>query len=285
MGCSSRTITAAMVACLGCGEGAPRSSSAPQGPTRPASPETPLVPARASDPVGRDVLAAATAHRQAAPAPADPAKERLLIDVGDDKAARAEHPRDEVRDALVRAFPDPHAAGKPCDPNRPGTPPGQRAGGVLLPNVTQVAGAFTRPGAKELAFLIDYCMTGAGAPRTRRLLVLAAGVATFDRELPAAEPFDEVLGAADLDGDGRAELLLTTSIYQDARIMVDLAAVSLGGGALTTLGTWRAIVHCGPSDPTRTTLALHVRVERGAPIFRDEVTTTRCIYPPPPPSR
>lgn len=118
---------------------------------------------------------------------------------------------------------------------------------MLSPNVTQVAGAFTRPGAKELAFLIDYCMTGAGAPRTRRLLVLAAGVATFDRELPAAEPFDEVLGAADLDGDGRAELLLTTSIYQDGRSMVDLAVVSLGGATLTALGTWRAVVHCGPA--------------------------------------
>ncbi len=131
-------------------------------------------------------------QNQARPAPADRSKEHRLVDFADDDAARAERAREAVVDALLQAFPHPHAAGRPCDPNRPGTRPDERMGGVLLPTITQVAGAFTRAGASEIAFLIDYCPTGSGVPRTRRLLVLEAGVATFDHELLASEPFDEV---------------------------------------------------------------------------------------------
>ncbi len=219
----------------------------------------------------------------APPAAPKPAKERVLVDFRVRDAARAEGPGDEESAALVRAFPHPHAAGERCDPNRPGTPPGERMGGTLWPRVTQVAGAFTRPGAKELAFLIDYCLTGVGAPRTRRLLVLEAGKVTFDHELLATEPFDEALSASDLDGDGRDELLLTTSIFEDARSKVDLSVVSLRGAALATLGTWRAVEHCDPRHAERIELVLHVRAERGAPAFRAEHTTTPCVYPPSPP--
>jgi hypothetical protein len=234
------TTVTAMVACLGCGDGAP-----------PAAPKPP--------------------------------KERVVIDFRVRDAERAEVPGDDESAALVRAFPHPHAAGKPCDPNLPGTPSGERMGGVLLPRVTQVAGSFTRPGAKEIAFVIDYCPTGAGVPRTRRLLVLESGKVNLDHELLAAEPFDEALTGSDVDGDGRDELLLTTSIFEDARSKVDLSVVTLRGATLTTLGTWRAVEHCDPRHAERTNLVLHVRMEGGAPVFRDELTTSRCVYPPSPP--
>lgn len=291
---STMTVTA-MVACLGCGDGAPRSvpgasrpgqpsGPVPAGAARPGDVVTPAAGARPGPPSPRSVLAAAVVQNQARPAPADRSKEHRLVDFADDDAARAERARDAVVDALLQAFPHPHAAGRSCDPNRPGTRPDERMGGVLLPTITQVAGAFTRAGASEIAFLIDYCPTGSGVPRTRRLLVLEAGVATFDHELLASEPFDEVLSASDLDGDGRAELLLTTSRFEDGRSMVDLSVVALRGAGPTTLGTWRAVVHCNPREPRRTTLALHVRLDGGAPVFRDEVTTSRCVYPPPPPA-
>lgn len=290
-------LVAAMAACLGCGDVAPRGTPAREAPARPAQgpPTRPAAaePVDVSRPMAsgrpaaapRSVLAAVTTQRQATPAPADPSKERLVVDLAADDAARAERAQDQVLDALVQAFPDPHAAGKRCDPNSPGTPPGERMGGILLPTVTQVGGSFTRAGAAEVAFLIDHCSTGVGAPRTRRLLVLEAGVATFDHQLGTGEPFDEVLAASDLDGDGRAELLLTTSSFQDERSLVDLSVASLSGATLTVLGTWRAVEHCDPRHPERTSLALHVRMAGSAPVFRAERRSSRCMYPPSPPGR
>jgi hypothetical protein len=210
-------------------------------------------------------------------------KERLVLDFGDDASIRHDAPGRAVFDALLAAFPHTHAEGKACDPNFPGTPAKERAGGILLPTITQVAGAFTRADASEVAFLIDYCPTGAGVPRTRRLLILDAGAVSFDYEFGAREPFDQLLAATDLDGDGRAELLVTTALHQYERSMLDASLLRLSDRKPTVLGTWRVIEHCELGSNQMTTRKVFVRLNGSTPVFRDEPKTERCNHPPQPP--
>ncbi|MBL8742590.1 MAG: hypothetical protein JNK04_15895, partial [Myxococcales bacterium] len=72
-------------------------------------------------------------------------------------------------EGLVARFPHPEAkAGTTCRANDPNEPQKK----VQESFATAIAGSFSAAGAKEMAFLIDYCPTGLGVPRTRRVIVL-----------------------------------------------------------------------------------------------------------------
>lgn len=92
--------------------------------------------------------------------------------------------------------------------------------------------------------------------------------------------FGPVLSATDIDGDGRAEFLVTTSIYQKSRVMIDASLLALSNGKPTVLGTWRAIKHCETGVDQKTTRKIYARMRRTRPAFRDEVETSRCYHQP-----
>lgn len=208
------------------------------------------------------------------------ARADVLFDFVADPDRRAAAPGRDEEARLLARFPHPHAAGKTCDPNLPGTPPNERAGGQLMPRVTTIRAAVTRATAAQDVYLIDYCATGVRVPRTRRLLVLDGGKVRFDRELDAGVPADEVLGAADVDGDGRAELLLSRTEYRGGRSVVSVQLVRLAKPRLAVLGVWTGIEHCTPGkfDDAITHRVTYTRGRR--PAFREATAKQHCYYPP-----
>jgi len=211
-------------------------------------------------------------------ATAHAAPDTVVFDFTTDPAPRWNEPSQDEATELLRRFPHPHAGGKTCDPNRPGTPANQRMGGQLLPRITTARAAITRTGAAQVVYLIDYCPTGVRVPRTRRLLVLDGTKVALDHELPSAIPADELLATIDVDGDGRAELVATTTADRGGRNVVVAYLVSTTAARdLRLLGTWTALEHCTPG--TYPEQIMH-RVTVAAGKFRDVASTQRCHYPP-----
>lgn len=219
-----------------------------------------------------------------APPTVAPGAEHLLYDFGAPDAWRTHEPTRAEADALLARFPHPHAApASVCDPNLPGTPAGSRLGGRLMPGLSVVRGAFTRPAAAQSAFFIDYCLTGVGQPRTQRLLVLEGDRVELDYLVPASLRVDGVLAAVDVDLDGRAELLLTASIFRPGTSQLQTATLlELGPAVPRVLGSWDVIDHCSVSkQPDQETVhRLGFSVGAGAPTFTDQATTRPCYYPP-----
>jgi hypothetical protein len=293
---------------LGCSPSAPaptgaaarsvEESAAPPKSAAPSPAEVKTAPpssVKTAEPSPTEVKTAEPSPAEAPPADApsssppivNAAGETLLFDFSVDKALAWKEPTQAEFDRLLQGFPHPHApAGAACDPNYPGTPVTQRAGGILLPHITMLRGAFTRAGSStQTAYLIDYCLTGAGVPRTRRLLVLEKDSVELDHELAAAVQGEQLLHAADVNGDGRAELLMTASIYRDGKQSSGVELVQVSPGAPKLLGRWTAVVHCSPGTvKEKTVRRIFYRRKGGALLFRDEVLKQRCIYPPAPPA-
>jgi len=225
-----------------------------------------------------------------APPTLAPGAEQLLHDFGAPEAWRTREPARDEADALLARFPHPRAQpGSVCDPNLPGTPAQSRLGGRLMPGLSVVRGAFTRPAAQQSAFFIDYCLTGVGQPRTQRLLVLEGDRVEVDYLLPATLLADGVIASADVDLDGRAELLLTTSVFRPETSQLQTATLlQVAPGPPRVLGTWDAIDHCSvrkdPDQETVHRLGFSVSVGGGTPTFTDQPTTRPCYYPPAAPS-
>jgi hypothetical protein len=210
----------------------------------------------------------------------------LLHDFGPRDAWRTPSASTEESAALVARFPHPHAKGATCGLNYPTTPVKDRAQGTLLPRVTVVRGAFSRAGAEQSAFLVDYCPTGDRVPSTRRLLVLENDKLVVDHELGRAEVGDEVLLSIDVTKDGLAELLLLATLYRPGTSSLTVATLmQIAPGKPRVLGRWDAIDHCSVlKNPDETTThEISFRPDETAPSFRDKATTERCFYPPPPP--
>jgi hypothetical protein len=154
---------------------------------------------------------------------------------------------------------------------------------MLLPRVTRVRGAFTRGEATQSAYVIDYCPTGVGVPRTRRLLVLEGETVELDHEFGDDVRAEEILHAADVNGDGLSEVLLTGSVFRSDRSVTEAVLLQLRPGRPTVLGKWTALAHCSPPNDERTGQRIFFRVNGGAAIFRAQSVTERCFYPPSPP--
>ena len=214
--------------------------------------------------------------------PPEPDGEQLLYDFTKKRALHGSTPSRDAFDELLQRFPHPHApAGAHCDPNYPGSP-GRRLGGVLLPSVTQVEGSFTTPGSEQVAVFIDYCPTGAGVPRTMRLLVLEGDTVTLDHEFDEATPPDSILHAVDVDGDGHDEVLLARSDYVTDRMVSHAQLVRLAPGPLKTLERWAALRNCTLDDDTQVARRIHYRRRKNRVSFRAEVVEEQCFYPPAP---
>lgn len=220
------------------------------------------------------------------PLPAAPQGELVLYDFSGDHALSWSEPTRDELDRLLARFPNPHApAGAHCDPNSPGTPPSQRMGGILLPRVTRVEGAFTSVGASQTAYFIDYCPSGVGVPRTRRILVLQGDTLALDHELASDLKADEVLRAVDVDGDGLAEVLLTVNLYntQTTQHTTDAILYRLKEGAPRVIGRWPGIAHCYSGHDDRTVSRIKYRRTGKVATFRAETSEEHCYYPPAPP--
>lgn len=213
----------------------------------------------------------------ASPARAD----RVVIDFSADPKPEHRQLSDAAMTELLRRFPHPHAEGKTCDPNRKETPPKERAGGQLLPYITSVDASVTSA-ARQTAYMIDYCPTGNGVPRTRRLLVLEGNSVVVDRELPASIPADAIIAAPDIDGDRRSELLLT-STESNTRVVVTVHLVRVTKNSLKLLGSWTGLEHCSVSAPPDEILHRITAAGTSGP-FKDTAVARRCYYPPAPPS-
>lgn len=216
------------------------------------------------------------------PPPPDQDGEQLLYDFSPKRALHGSGPSRDELDKLLQRFPHPHAApGKHCDPNDPGSP-GQKLGGTLLPTVTQVEGSFTSPGATQVAIFIDYCPTGAGVPRTMRLLVLEGDTVALDHEFDEAAPPDTILHAVDVDGDGHDEVLLTRSDYVTDRLVSHAQLVRLAPGPLETLERWPALRNCTLDDDTQVASRIFYRRRRNRVTFRAQVVEDQCLALPAP---
>lgn len=189
-------------------------------------------------------------------------------------------------EGLVARFPHPEAkAGTTCRANDPNEPQKK----VQESFATAIAGSFSAAGAKEMAFLIDYCPTGLGVPRTRRVIVLDGDKVVLDHVLPANTKGEWADLAIDIDGDGREEILATSNIFRPGRsTLTEATLLRVAPGKLAVLGAWAVIDHCStvykkPDDVTSHTISY--RLNNGVPSFRDVAKTEPCFYPPPPPSR
>ncbi|NUO49896.1 MAG: hypothetical protein HOV80_13660 [Polyangiaceae bacterium] len=232
-------------------------------------------------------VASPTTSASASPLVADADGYFLLYDFGPKDAWRTKTLDVQETEALVARFPHPHAkSGTTCGVNFPQTPRDARREGRLLANVTFVRGAFTRAGADQAAYLIDYCATGDRQPRTRRLLVLEGDKTEIDHELGQAELGEEALHAIDVTNDGIAELLLTTNKYRPGTSQLIIASLLQGApGKPRIIAKWDAIDHCSVlKDPkVQTTRRISFRVNGSTPVFRDTATTEKCFSPPAPP--
>jgi hypothetical protein len=214
----------------------------------------------------------------------------LLHDFSREDGPRPRSPADAERDALVERFPNPRAApGAICDPNWPGTPPAQRTGGRLLSTVTKAEGSFTTRSAPQVAYVVDYCSTGAGMPRYWRALVLEGAAVKLDLDLAplvAADTLDvELLRAVDVDGDGHLELLLETRHFRRQKGSSEAVLVRLAPGAPARLGRWPAVERYCDSGPERVARRIFRHSKGGVMSFSDEVVRVECHYPPAPPRR
>lgn len=216
------------------------------------------------------------------PPPPEQEGEQLLYDFSPKRALHGSGLWGDELDKLLQRFPHPHAPpGKHCDPNYPGSP-GQKLGGTLLPTVTQVEGSFTSPGATQVAIFIDYCPTGAGVPRTMRLLVLEGDTVALDHEFDEAAPPDTILHAVDVDGDGHDEVLLTRSDYVTDRIVSHAQLVRLAPGPLETLERWPALRNCTLDDDTQVASRIFYRRRYNRVTFRAQVVKDQCLALPAP---
>ena len=149
-----------------------------------------------------------------------------------------------------------------------------------MPRVTMVKGAFTRAGATQSAYFIDYCPTGVGVPRTKRLLVLEGEAVELDHEFGGDSRAEEILHAADVNDDGLAEVLLTGYVFRPDRSYTEAVLMQSRPGKPRTLATFKALVHCAPPNDEWTGRRIFFRVKGGAAIFREQAVTERCFYPP-----
>lgn len=191
-----------------------------------------------------------------------------------------------VAEKLLARFPHPRANPKAAcwdsDPeNRTRVPDGE-------PYVTAIAGSFSSAGAKEMAFMIDYCPSGLGLPATRRVIVLDGDKLVLDQVLPDDAKGAQADLAIDVDGDGREELLAGTSLVESGRTgVVEVTLLRLAPGNLKQLGTWSAYEKCGtphkrPGELT-TSHTIWLRMKDSVPTSRVVAKTKRCPHLPPPP--
>lgn len=234
----------------------------------------------------RTICAVVAAVAVSVPSQGTPAAkgEQLLIDSAAKNALDWPRPSDAETEELLRRFPDPHAKpGARCALDDPAALASTRAGGYLQPSITTLGGAFTQAGATQTAYLIPYCETGFGARNTVRLLVLDKDQVVLDRDLTGTA--DRLVLARDVDGDGRAELLVSRTIYETSRNVVRVRLLRLTKGAPISLGSWVAMRHCSPSvdDNQSRGLRIYFHQDARGVSFRDEPVVEKCYYPPAPP--
>jgi hypothetical protein len=185
---------------------------------------------------------------------------------------------------LVARFPHPKAKpGTTCRANDPNEPTKT----VEEPFTSAIAGSFSSAGAKEVAFFIDYCPTGLGQPRTRRVVVIDGDKLVIDYVLPATARGEWADLAIDVDGDGREEILATSIIWRPDRPTVTEATLLRLAPKPAVLGAWKVIDHCDQfkkNPDTTTTHTISWRMKDGVASFRDVAKTEGCFYPPAPPS-
>lgn len=201
----------------------------------------------------------------------------VVVDFSLDPKPESRQVANAVMTELLRRFPHPHANGKTCDPNYPNTPAKERAGGQLLPYITSVDAAITKK-QKQTAYVIDYCPTGNGVPRTRRLLVLDGTAVAIDRELPASIPATAIIATTDIDGDGRAELVLTDTEHRKRAVTV-VYLVRARATDLKLLGSWTGLEHCSVLEPPDEIVHRITAAGPDGP-FKDTAIKRRCYYPP-----
>jgi hypothetical protein len=165
----------------------------------------------------------------------------------------------------------------------PAKPSATRALGQLMPTITKLTGAFTKAGATQSAYLIPYCESGFGAPKTVRLLVLENEQLVLDRDLSGLA--DRLVLARDVDSDGRAELLMSWTTLEGPRNVEQVRLLRPTTNPPSTLGRWTAMKHCSPSFDDNKSRGLRIFFREKSPgvSFRTESVVKPCYYPPAPP--
>lgn len=153
-------------------------------------------------------------------------------------------------------------------PEEAGTPEQARAQGWIVPRVSgRSEGAFSRAGAAEqvLGVLVGECgATHAEGWGSRRLVLWADDKVQRDVALPG-----RLAGAADLDGDGRLELLLERGGTGQGVTTVNLAVARLEPQGLATLAELGVVYEgsCGAQKPEGEEVSLISAVFReGVPL-------------------
>ena len=129
----------------------------------------------------------------------------------------------------------------------------KRASGYFVPFVLDaVAGAFTTRGTSEKLYLVDvgYCR----APRFTeeywsRVLSVLRGSTVVGR-VPITRSNSRILFTSDLDGDGRDEILLSSSSDGQGSYFESVEVIRMDASRMTVVKGWTDVVEapCGHED-------------------------------------
>lgn len=170
---------------------------------------------------------------------------------------------------LHTLFPEYLANRERC-PEDPGTLEQARMRGFIVPSIesTQV-GSFSRAGISEQLFTVSVGECGATHAEgwgSNRLVVWSDGKVTQNIQLSGA-----LSGAVDLDGDGRAEILIEGGGANQGITIVNLIVARLDLHGISTIANL-GIVHeesCGSLQPEGVEVSLVTAVRRGGKVDFD----------------
>lgn len=143
-----------------------------------------------------------------------------------------------------------------------------------------VPGAFTRPGARETAYMLQPGGPRAMEPHSTMDTVLA--VFSGKKLVAAAQAagWNFILTAADVDGDGVDELLVDGSFMTFGVLMTSARLVRLKDDDLETVHDFGGVYEGGCAGPTNGVLAAVLRYDPPAkgdtPAFRADVWGAPC---------
>jgi len=168
------------------------------------------------------------------------AEDKLLFDFRASQTNSAPTITAEARrNLLSMVFPRHLENEADCEADEPATEPAleaARKSGQIVPElVARAAGSFTRPGVREVVYLIRAGECGAQGRSyfgTYRLAVFDNGRLIAARQSPAADYIDAV---ADVDGDGISEVLMSGCGFGQAMVECSARLVSIAGGSLRTV--------------------------------------------------
>ena len=194
-------------------------------------------------------------------APTSLARPAILYDYGRELEAPSGLSAAQETALLASLFPTALRSASACHPRAEGTTPDElRASGQFAPTLAGVArGAFTRAGVVETAYLVrrNECeLFGFEQPGSSQLVILAHGVPVARAELE-----DTMIDAtSDLDGDGKNELLVSSSNMHTGLIVSRAELVRLDDGKLVQVREFgRVLEDACPgalANPTRTAALL-----------------------------